>query len=216
MQNNEQSGPSLNQISEKIKECVITDNLDLLKKLIEQFNFLYQPIDANNLSILHYAVQNGKQKIVEELASMMFEKNGINVKDNFGRTPLHSAAAKGDIQIIKTLILCSGDVNSMTISGETPLMKSISFYQPKAINILLRFGANPFLKNNVNQKNCVVQANQTKNDDIINIVDKYKIVYEKIALLLLVYTSLGNTDRKSIFNNIPIPLLKKLIKYIIP
>ena len=212
----QQSGPNLNQISEKIKECVLTDNLDLLKKLIEQFNFLYQPIDANNLSILHYAVQNGKQKIVEELASMMLEKNGINVKDNFGRTPLHSAAAKGDIQIIKTLILCSGDINSMTISGETPLMKSISFYQPKAINILLRFGANPFLKNNVNQKNCVVQANQTKNNEIINIVDKYKIVYEKIALLLLVYTSLGNTDRKSIFNNIPIPLLKKLIKYIIP
>jgi len=211
-----QQVPSINQISEKIRECVLTDNIEILKKLIIQFDFLYQPIDANNLSILHYAVQNGKQKIVEELASMMLEKNGINVKDNFGRTPLHSAAAKGDIQIIKTLILCSGDVNSMTISGETPLMKSISFYQPKAINILLRFGANPFLKNNVNQKNCVVQANQTKNNEIINIVDKYKIVYEKIALLLLVYTSLGNTDRKSIFNNIPIPLLKKLIKYIIP
>jgi hypothetical protein len=216
MNNIEQTFPNINQISEKIKECIITNNPETLKKLIDQFNFLYQPIDANNLSILHYAVQNGKKNIVEELSSMMFEKNGINVKDNFGRTPLHSAAAKGDIPIIKTLILCSGDVNSMTISGETPLMKSIAFYQPKAANILLRFGANPFLKNNVTQKNCLAQAKQTKNIELINIVDKYKIVYEKIALLLLVYMSLGNTDRKSIFNNIPITLLKKLIKYIIP
>ena len=47
-----------------------------------QYNILYQPIDTNNLSMLHYAVQNGKKRIVEELSSMMFEKNGINVKDN--------------------------------------------------------------------------------------------------------------------------------------
>lgn len=48
---------------------------------------------------------------------------------------------------MKTLILLSSDVNSTTISGETPLMKAIAFYQPKAVNLLLRYGANPFLTN---------------------------------------------------------------------
>lgn len=211
-----QQVPSINQISEKIRECVLTDNIEILKKLIIQFDFLYQPIDANNLSILHYAVQNGKKKIVEELSSMMFEKGGINVKDNFGRTPLHQAAAKGDIQIIKTLILCSGDVNSTSISGETPLMKAIMFYQSKVVTLLLRFGANPFLKNNDTKKNCLEQAIQSRNDDIIGIVSKYSDVYKKISLVLLVYMSFSNTNRKCCLNLLPIPLIKKLIKYIIP
>lgn len=78
----QQQGISLSQLNEKVKECILTDNIDILKKLIMQYNILYQPIDANNLSMLHYAVQNGKKRIVEELSSMMFEKNGINVKDN--------------------------------------------------------------------------------------------------------------------------------------
>ena len=78
----QQQGISLSQLNEKVKECILTDNIDILKKLIMQYNILYQPIDANNLSMLHYAVQNGKNRIVEELSSMMFEKNGINVKDN--------------------------------------------------------------------------------------------------------------------------------------
>ena len=78
----QQQGISLSQLNEKIKECILTDNIDLLKKLIIQYNLLYQPIDANQLSMLHYAVQNGKKRVVEELSSMMFEKNGINVKDN--------------------------------------------------------------------------------------------------------------------------------------
>ena len=34
--------PSINQISEKIRECVLTDNIEILKKLIIQFDFLYQ------------------------------------------------------------------------------------------------------------------------------------------------------------------------------
>ena len=211
-----QQVPSINQISQKIRECVLTDNIEILKKLIIQFDFLYQPIDANNLSILHYAVQNGKKKIVEELSSMMFEKGGINVKDNFGRTPLHQAASKGDIQIIKTLILCSGDVNSISISGETPLMKAIMFYQSKVVTLLLRFGANPFLKNHVTHKNCLEQAIQSGNDEVINIVSKYSDVYKKISLILLVYMSFNNTNRQSCLNLLPIPIIKKLIKYIIP
>ena len=211
-----QQVPSINQISEKIRECVLTDNIEILKKLIIQFDFLYKPIDANNLSILHYAVQNGKKKIVEELSSMMFEKGGINVKDNFGRTPLHQAASKGDIQIIKTLILCSGDVNSTSISGETPLMKAIMFYQSKVVTLLLRFGANPFLKNLVTHKNCLEQAIQSCNDEVINIVSKYSDVYKKISLVLLVYMSFNNTNRQCCLNLLPIPIIKKLIKYIIP
>lgn len=207
---------SLNQIFERIREYIREDKLEELKKIITQYGILYQPIDANNLTMLHYAVQSGRRRIVEELSTLMFEKDGINVMDNFGRTPLHQASAKGDIAIIKTLILVSGDVNACTISGETPLMKAIAFYQLKAIKLLLRFGANPFLKNKLTNKNAVEQSLQMNNEEIIDTLKKYADVYKKIALVLMVYTSLGKTERKCSLNNLSVPVVQKLIKYIIP
>lgn len=74
---------TLNQITETIKDAILNENVELLKKILSQYNnLLYQPIDANGLSLLHYAVQKGKKRIVDELSSMMFENNGTNVKDN--------------------------------------------------------------------------------------------------------------------------------------
>lgn len=69
------------KINEQIKVAIITGNLEALKMLVEEYNILYQPIDANNLTMLHYAVQNGKEEIVKELALQMFYKDGINVVD---------------------------------------------------------------------------------------------------------------------------------------
>ena len=74
---------TLNQITETIKDAILNENVELLKKILSQYHhLLYQPIDANGLSLLHYAVQKGKKRIVDELSSMMFENNGTNVKDN--------------------------------------------------------------------------------------------------------------------------------------
>ena len=92
---------------------------------------------------------------------------GMNIPDIFGRTPLHQAAAKGDVEIILILIKYGADVNARTISGETPLMKAIAFYQVEATKILLRFGADPNMINQVNGKNCLYQAYESRNNDII-------------------------------------------------
>lgn len=74
---------ALSQITETIKNAILNENVELLRKILTQYqNLLYQPIDANGLSLLHYAVQKGKKRIVDELSSMMFENNGTNVKDN--------------------------------------------------------------------------------------------------------------------------------------
>ena len=65
------------------RNYILNENVELLKKILSQYHhLLYQPIDANGLSLLHYAVQKGKKRIVDELSSMMFENNGTNVKDN--------------------------------------------------------------------------------------------------------------------------------------
>jgi ankyrin repeat protein len=71
------------------------------------------------------------------------ENKGMNIPDILGRTPLHQAAAKGDQDIIKYLIKFGANVNSKTISGETPLMKAIAFYQTEGAKLLYFF----YLKN---------------------------------------------------------------------
>ena len=115
-------------LNQKVKELIITDNIQLLGELFQKYNILFQPIDANNLTVLHFAVQMSKPKTLLYLCKLM-SPQGMNIPDIFGRTPLHQAAAKGDIEIILILIEYGADVNARTISGETPLMKAIAFYQ---------------------------------------------------------------------------------------
>ena len=44
-----------------------------------------------------------------------------------GRTALHYAASNGCADLIVALISAGADVNSVTIGGETPLMKAVFF-----------------------------------------------------------------------------------------
>jgi len=45
----------------------------------------------------------------------------INAKDEYGWTPLHYAAIKGQKEVVELLIAKGADINSKNQSGETPL-----------------------------------------------------------------------------------------------
>jgi ankyrin repeat protein len=134
-------------LNQKVKELIVMENIPILQELFQKYNILFQPIDANNLTSLHFAVQMNKKKSILFLCKLMYEKSkkenregiGINSQDILGRTPLHQASAKGNLEVIDWLVKYGADVNSKTISGETPLMKAISFYQTEAAILLLRF-----------------------------------------------------------------------------
>ena len=175
-------------LNQKVKELIVMENLPLLQELIQKYNILFQPIDANNLTALHFAVQMNRKKVILLLCKLMTisknnnlnnneENRGINIPDILGRTPLHQAAAKGDLQIIDCLIRFGADVNAKTISGETPLMKAIAFYQTDAGKLLLKFGADPEMKNNVTGKTCLTQAIESRNDELINIIRQFSEKY---------------------------------------
>ena len=202
------------ELNQKVKELIITENIPLLKELYQKYNILFQPIDANNLTALHFAVQMSRKKSLLYLCSMM-SPQGMNIPDIFGRTPLHQAAAKGDQEIILTLIKFGANVNSQTISGETPLMKAISFYQVEATKILLRFGADPNMINQVNGKSCLNQAYESRNNDIINFVKLYS---EKYYDVIKQITKIGNKDypKKNYLQKLPDFLLKKMINFLTP
>ena len=213
-------------LNQKVKELIVMENIPLLSEIIQKYNILFQPIDANNLTALHFAVQMNRKKSILLLCKLMTmqnnnntieEKNnkGINIPDILGRTPLHQAAAKGDLEIIECLIKYGADVNAKTISGETPLMKAIAFYQTEAGRLLLKFGADPEMKNNVTGKSCLNQVYESKNDELIQIVNKFS---EKYSSIIKMITKIGdkNNPRKNYLQNIPDYLLKKIINYLIP
>jgi len=213
-------------LNQKVKELIVMENLPLLQELIQKYNILFQPIDANNLTALHFAVQMNRKKVILLLCKLMTisknnnlnnneENRGINIPDILGRTPLHQAAAKGDLQIIDCLIRFGADVNAKTISGETPLMKAISFYQTDAGKLLLKFGADPEMKNNVTGKTCLTQAIESRNDELINIIRQFSEKYSSIIKMIL---KIGNKDnpRKNYLQKIPDYLLRRTINYLIP
>ena len=214
-------------LNQKVKELIVMENIPLLQELIQKYNILFQPIDANNLTALHFAVQMNRKKAILLLCKLINlskndnnlnkeeENKGINIPDILGRTPLHQAAAKGDLQIIECLIRFGADVNAMTISGETPLMKAISFYQTDAGKLLLKFGADPDMKNNVTGKDCLTQVIESRNDYLIFIIKQFKEKYSSIIKTILKIGNKGN-PRKNYLQKLPDYLLKKTINYIIP
>ena len=201
-------------LNQKVKELIIMENIPLLAELFQKYNILFQPIDANNLTVLHYAVQMNTKKTLLYLCTLM-SPQGMNIPDIFGRTPLHQAAAKGDQDIILILIRFGADVNARTISGETPLMKAIAFFQVEATKILLRFGADPNMINQVNGKNCLYQAYECRNNDIINYVKLYS---EKYFDVIKTITKIGSKDysQKNYLQKLPDFLLRKMINFLTP
>jgi ankyrin repeat protein len=67
----------------------------------------------------------------------------VNAKDdNWGETPLHIVAEKGDIELAKLLISKGADVNAGTITGTTPLYYATRKGNIEIVKFLVSKGAN--------------------------------------------------------------------------
>jgi ankyrin repeat protein len=78
---------------------------------------------------------------------------------------LHFACSYGDTKSLKILLASRANVNVKSIvkylyiviifnlqGGDVPLMKAINFNNVECVQLLLRFGANPKMANNVKYK----------------------------------------------------------------
>jgi len=93
---------------------------------------------------LFKAVKEGDTAKLERLLK---EGADVNVKDDYGRTPLHVAAEKGEVEIVKLLLEKGADVNVKNNNGQTPLHYAASGGYTEIVKLLLERGADVNVKN---------------------------------------------------------------------
>jgi len=71
------------------------------------------------MTLAHFASESNSPDLIIRLKDL---KAPINKKDLYGWTPLHTAAFKGNLQIVKLLIESGLDKNARTIDGKTPYL----------------------------------------------------------------------------------------------
>lgn len=64
-----------------------------------------------------------------------------------GWTPLHYAATRGHVDMMQYLILQGANINAASPNGTTPLMMAAGYGTPAAIRLLLKYHADPQIKN---------------------------------------------------------------------
>lgn len=90
----------------------------------------------------------GQGEIVQMIKSGHFHLDERNMKCS-GRALLHEAAAKGNDELIKTLIQCGANLHCLTyLGGNTALHLAVSSNLSSTTALLLKLGANPNFKNN--------------------------------------------------------------------
>jgi ankyrin repeat protein len=89
---------------------------------------------------LHKLAQTRTVASLRSLLECGFGIN-VNIKDNYGRTPLHIAALSGYVNIAKELIDRKADINCEDANSNTPLRVALEKRQQDIIQLLLHHSA---------------------------------------------------------------------------
>jgi len=80
---------------------------------------------------------------------LLDQKAEMDVRDNNGDTPLHSAAACGDVDVSRLLLKRGADVNAENDEGSTPLHRASevsSTGNSEIVRLLLNHGADVLVR----------------------------------------------------------------------
>ena len=155
-------------------------NLKLLQELIMHNKDYINDVDKMNLTPLYHAVTKGHIEMVNYLLS---NKADVSVKNDQGWNVYHSAAYKGNLQILQELIMHNKDyINDVDQYNMTPLYHAVSEVHIEIVNYLLSNKADVSVKNDTGWKvyHCAANDGNLKilqelimhNKDYINDVDK--------------------------------------------
>lgn len=96
----------------------------------------------NGDTLLHEA--NNSQTLVNNVRDLIAAGADVNALGAYGRTPLHSVARAGNIEVAELFIRHGADVNAKDESGNTPLHEAVGRVHGNAmVSFLIGHGADP-------------------------------------------------------------------------
>lgn len=105
-----ENGANVNALSEKglspLSEAVSMGDIELSKFLVEKGANFNQKLTSTDRTLLHYA---GSSAVAAYLVSLGI---GVNSKDTWGYTPLHTAADTGNLDVAEYLLSNGADINA--------------------------------------------------------------------------------------------------------
>jgi len=152
-------------------------NLKLVKKFIKK-------ADVNGMASDGWTplVRASKNNYLEIVKYLVEHGADLNIKNSSGYTALHKASYSGHIEVVKYLLSKGAKIDIKDASKKTPLLISIDFYQIDklqtldTIELLLKKGANPKLKDNsnINALDIITLGLRQKNPQSKELFDLFK------------------------------------------
>ncbi|KAJ5078566.1 palmitoyltransferase hip14 [Anaeramoeba ignava] len=94
-------------IENHLKHLIITNNIELIIKHIEDYKISREIKDENGNGPIHWAAENNRAQVIEALIKMGFPIDNSNYVQS---TPLHLACTKDSVSIIKLLLENGADL----------------------------------------------------------------------------------------------------------
>jgi Zn-dependent protease with chaperone function len=146
-------------------DAVVKGDASKVKSLLDKGEDVHVE-DYQGLTPLHWAVQDGNEKIV---ALLIEEGADPNYENYDSVTPLMNAAEIGDTSIAKILLKAGGDPNLTDSEGMTSLFYAVFSDNKDMVTLLLDSGVDPSLTDNM-YMSALMHAIQLKNREIVNIL----------------------------------------------
>jgi uncharacterized protein len=77
------------------------------------------------------------------MEALLYYKAEVDPRDQFGNTPLHWAAQRGNTAVLQMLIGAKAAIDPQNRQGVTPLMMAAKAGNIPAVRLLLKNGADP-------------------------------------------------------------------------
>lgn len=127
------------------------------------------------ITAVSHAVANN---IYSPLETLIQGNVDVNVYDTRGDTPLIIAVTYNNVRAIRLLLNAMADVNmGNRDSHDTPIMIAVSLDFLESVKIMMEMHADLHMKN-IRGKTVFDIAKESKNEEIINLIQKYKKIHQ--------------------------------------
>ncbi len=148
------------------------------------------------LIFYYFTYRHDGKHLVRYLVEVGLEKTDINIEDNNGKTPLHTAIDAGQFAMTKYLIEVSGaNLRAKDDNGNRPLHSAVDSGNTEIVTFILKLG----LK--------LTDINAENNDSMTPLHIACKKSFPEIALLLI--ESHANMNIKDKFGKLPADYAKQ-------